>query len=86
MPRLFTALAVPPEIAARYALEGAEPIRCDEENCRRLGVEVLRRPVATVEQGFVRHAPDALADELMRLYTGQAIRIAGGRFRLEREE
>lgn len=81
---------IPAEVAARYALEGAEPICCDTEACRAMGVEILHRPVATVENGFVRHAPEDLARELMQLYTDRAIRIAGGpsghtAFRLERE-
>ena len=84
---LANSAPVPPEIAARYALEGAEPIRCDEDICRLLGVEVLQRPIATVEDGFVRHAPDALARELMILYTRRVIRIAGGSgYQLERGE
>jgi len=82
---------IPEDVAARYALEGAEPIPCDTEMCCELGVEVLRRPVATIENGFVRHAPEDLARELMQIYTDRAIRIADGPFghtayRLEREE
>lgn len=80
---------IPPSVAARYALEGAEPILCDTGACQRMGVEVLHSPVAMVENGFVRHAPERLARELMHLHEARGIRIAGDRFgqdeyRLER--
>ena len=47
--------------------------------CRELGVEVVRRPVASAESGFVRHQPDALARELLLLHAERSVRIAGGR-------
>ena len=86
---LTNSTPIPPEIADRYAREGAEPICCDVDLCRELRVELLSQPVATIHNGFVRHEPDALAGELMRIYTERAIRIAGAghtAYRLEREE
>ena len=80
------------ELAAeRYAREGAEQIRCDLERCTGLGVEVISRPVATEENGFVRHHSDRLARELITLHAERGMRIAGDRFgmgeeyRVERE-
>ena len=70
---------IPGAVAARYAQEGAEPLTCDLERCRELGVEVVRRPVASAESGFVRHQPDALARELLLLHAERSVRIAGGR-------
>ena len=67
-------------MAARYAQEGAELIRCDWENCAHLGVEIVNRPVATVENGFVRHHPGHLARELILLHAERSVRIAGDRF------
>ena len=46
-----------------------------------LGVEVVERPVATVESGFVRHSSAALARELILLHAERSVRIAGARFR-----
>ena len=69
-------------MAARYAEEGAERIRCDKAACEALGVEVVERPVATVEGGFVRHDPQALARELILLHAERNVRIAGDRFNL----
>ena len=50
------------------AEEGAEPIRCDTEKCRALGVELIQRPLASLENGLVRHNPGHLAHELMSIY------------------
>ena len=71
---------IPRAVAARYAEEGAERIRCDKEACEALGVEIVERPVATVENGFVRHDPAALARELILLHAERNVRIAGDRF------
>ena len=68
----------------RYAEEGAEPIRCDTKRCRALGVEVISRPVATEENGFVRHHADRLARELMALHAERGMRIV--RDRVGRDE
>ena len=44
-------------------------------------MEVVERPVATVESGFVRHSSAALARELILLHAERSVRIAGARFR-----
>ena len=85
---LTNSTPIPPEIAERYALEGAEPICCDADLCRALRVEMMSQPVAVIRDGFVRHEPDALAGALMQIYTDRAIRIADAghtAYRLERE-
>lgn len=71
---------IPKGVAARYAAEGAEPIRCDGDICQQLGVETVNRPVSTVENGFVRHNPGHLARELILLHAERSVRIAGKRF------
>ena len=87
---LTNSARIPDDVAARYALEGAEPIFCAETVCTRTNVEYLCRPVAVVKDGFVRHAAAALAEELMKIYTDRAIRIAddtaGDTYRLERND
>lgn len=71
---------IPKAVAARYAQEGAEPLVCPAE-CRTIqGVEILRRPVSTVENGYVRHNPGHLARELILLHAERSVRIAGDRF------
>ena len=87
---LTNSARIPDKVAARYAMEGAEPIFCEETVCTRTNVEYLCRPVAVVKDGFVRHAAAALAEELMQIYTDRAIRIAddaaGDTYRLERND
>ena len=74
---LTNASPIPRDVAARYAAEGAAPLVCDEDACAALGVEVVRRPIATVEEGYVRHHSDALARELILLHAERSVRIAG---------
>ena len=71
---------IPKGVAARYAGEGAEPLRCDEERCSALGVELVKRPVSTVENGYVRHHSGHLARELILLHAERSVRIAGESF------
>lgn len=78
---LANSAPIPPEVLTRYAGEGAEPILCKADECRALGVELIARPVAMVEGGFVRHDPDLLARELITLHAERSVRIAGDRYR-----
>ena len=75
---------IPQRIIQRYAEEGAEPLRDDAARCAALGVELVRCPVATVENGFVRHQPGLLAEALIHLHAERSVRIAGeGNYRIE---
>lgn len=86
---LTNSAPIPRIVAQRYAKENCGPVFCDEAACRELGVELIQRPIATVENGVVRHNPGHLAAELIRLYCQRTIRVAeepggAGRNRLER--
>ncbi len=70
--------AIPQAVLQRYNAEGAEAIFCDKEACEALGVEVIPRAVATVENGYVRHNPGHLARELMALHAERTIRVVSG--------
>ena len=79
---------VPSDVAARYAQEGAEPLRYDAGRCAALGVELVSRPIATVENGYVRHQSENLARELIQLHAERSVRIAGegeDSYRIERK-
>ena len=79
---------VPPDVAVRYAQEGAEPLRYDAGRCAALGVELVSRPIATVENGYVRHQSENLARELIQLHAERSVRIAGegkDSYRIERK-
>lgn len=67
--------SIPQGVLQRYRQEGAEAIFCDREACEALGVEIVSRPVAAVENGFVRHNPGHLARELMSLHAERTIRV-----------
>ena len=81
---LASSTPIPAEAAARYAAEGAEPITLDMERCAALGVEVVRGDIAFIEQGYVRHNSDRLAHALIQLHAQRSVRIAGGRYRIEK--
>ncbi len=81
---LVNSAEIPEEVRDRYAGEGAEPLRSDEELCRGLGVELVRRPVSLVQDGLVRHDPEKLAEAIMELFAQRSVRIAGsGRYQME---
>lgn len=65
---LANSLSIPEDIAAKYKSEGAEPVEIDDEAVYKLGVGVLRAPVASWSKGLVRHDPDRLSRELMRVF------------------
>ena len=77
--RLLFANGASTVAAVRVAEAGA--VKASQAACAALGVEVVERPVATVESGFVRHSSAALARELILLHAERSVRIAGARFR-----
>ena len=81
---LVNSSQIPDDVAACYAKEGAEPLRYDKAACAQLGVELISRPVSTVQDGRVRHDPELLAAALLELHAQRSVRIAGlGRYRTE---
>jgi len=73
---LANSAPVPTGICRLYAKEGAAPLVCDTEKCEQLGVRVVQRPIAAVENNFVRHNPGHLARELMLLHAEDCLRRA----------
>lgn len=68
---------LPQAVVQRYSETGAEVMFCDKETCEAMGVEIISRAVATVDNGRVRHNPGHLARELMALHAERTIRVAG---------
>ena len=58
----------PPEVLARYAQEGSYEVALDAERVRDQGVRVVPAFVAEYSKGLVRHHPDRLAEQIMRIY------------------
>jgi len=75
---LCNSTTIPEDVAARYAEEGAALLLADEALCRQMGVEIVNRPLLTVENGYARHHSDCLARELLRLHAERSVRIADG--------
>ena len=65
-------MPIPAALAEKYAAEGSEPVRLDEENVAKQGVELLHAPVAKIKGDLVRHDPEALARELIWIYRARA--------------
>lgn len=72
---LTNSAPLPRLIAQRYARAGCYPVFCDETACRKIGVELLEKPICTVENSTIRHNPGHLASELMRIYRERTIRV-----------
>lgn len=82
---LANSTMIPEDVVARYAQEGAEPVRYDKKACTELGVELVSRPVSAIRDGLVRHDPELLASALLELHAQRSVRIAGsGRYRAEK--
>ena len=69
---LANSLPIPAALAEKYAAEGSEPVRIDEERVAKQGVELLHAPVAKIKGDLVRHDPEALARELIWIYRARA--------------
>ncbi len=68
----------PNTVLDEYAKEGAEPVYTDEDRVEDMHVTLCKAPIATWQAGYVRHDPQSLAAELMRLYrTKSHTRIYG---------
>ena len=62
----------PEELAERYRAEGASPLVYDEAAVKKLGVECFAAPLAEEYDGHVRHEPDLLAREIIKIYEKKA--------------
>ncbi len=72
--------AVPPELVKRYSEQGASQITTDTQKIEELGVEVFSAPLAERYNHLVRHNPEKLAQEIMRIFRNKApTRIFDGR-------
>ena len=63
------------ELLERYREEDASPICVDREEIRKLGVELVERPLITEDAQLARHSSDLLARAVMELYSARAMRI-----------
>ncbi|SMC37468.1 gluconeogenesis factor YvcK family protein [Papillibacter cinnamivorans] len=73
---LANSAPVPAKLRERYEAEGAEPIRVDTEELRRLGVEPVLRPMVSQSSDYARHSSQSLAKELLLLHARRSMRLA----------
>jgi len=72
---LVNSMPIPPLVAKNYADLGAEVMLCDQSVCEAMGVEIISRPISTIDSGRVRHNPGHLARELMQLHAQRSMRV-----------
>ncbi|SOC40146.1 gluconeogenesis factor YvcK family protein [Ureibacillus acetophenoni] len=58
---------LPLPIKANYKEENAEPVPVDVENLEKLGLEVIKKDIATIQSGVVRHESTHIAHWLDQL-------------------
>lgn len=56
---------IPQTLLRRYRQEKSFPVKIDEDNCQKLGVELVVRPLAAVGQ-LLRHDSQKLAKEILK--------------------
>lgn len=77
---------VDPGLLKKYREEDAVPLTVDRERIARLGLELVERPVASEKGGYARHDPAKLAQAVLEIYRGRAVRIFRGERRYILEE
>lgn len=56
---------LPSPIKENYKEENAEPVKVNEDELERLGLKVIKKDIATIQKGAVRHNSRAIAEWLL---------------------
>ena len=56
-----------PEYVRKYNMEGAEVVEQDTSKVKIEGVHLIQRNLSYIENGFIRHNPDAIAASIIQL-------------------
>ena len=83
---LANSAPVRPGLLEKYREEDAVPLPVDRERIAALGLKLVERPVASEEGDYARHDPDRLAQAILEIYRGRAVRIFRGARRYILEE
>jgi len=65
---LVNSKPVPQDVLKRYIDDGAKPVEVDEGQVLELGVKLMHSQVADTSNNYVRHDPDKLAREILRVF------------------
>src|SRR5690606_10300952 len=58
---------IPENVKLRYKGEEAVPVKMDKDKLLKLDLEIISRPIATVEDNMIRHNPEKVAAVLYQL-------------------
>ena len=58
---------ITPEYIRKYNMEGAEPVEQDISKAKVEGVNLMQRNLSHIEEGHIRHNPDAIAASIIQL-------------------
>jgi len=69
---LVNSKPVPKDVLKRYIEDSAEPVAVDDDRVHELGVELVRTPIIEISNNYVRHEPNKLAREILRVFYEKA--------------
>ena len=58
---------ITPEYIRRYNMQGSELVEQDIQRAKAEGVKLLKRDLATIDDGCIRHNPNAIAEAIIEL-------------------
>ena len=58
---------VAPEYIKKYNMQGSELVQIDIQKAKNLGIKLLQRDLACVEDGYIRHNSDLVARAITEL-------------------
>lgn len=64
---IYDTSEIVPEYIRKYNMQGYELIEQDIQKVKNLGVKVMQRNIATVQDEYIRHDPDAVAQAIIEL-------------------
>jgi len=64
---LYDSGEIMPEFIRKYNKEGAELVEQDIQKAKAQGIKIVKRDLASIEDGHIRHNPDAIAKAIIEL-------------------
>ena len=66
---------ITPEYIRRYNMQGSELVEQDIQRAKAEGVKLLKRDLATIDDGCIRHNPNAIAEAIIDIVMLLLIRV-----------
>ena len=64
---IYDTTEIVPEYIRKYNMEGYELVEQDIQKVKNMGVKVIQRQISCVNEGYIRHDPQATAKAIMEL-------------------